>query len=101
MANVTTDRLYFAAQEAFRLWCREYGARFPGNHETVARYLQTCAEKRGVTTVGVHLSAIARLFRERGKHLDTKAPIIQAVVTKARATMRDKIVLTEDITNGH
>jgi hypothetical protein len=85
-----THRLYSAAQEAFRVWCRQQGVRFPGTHDQVATYLQTCAKQRGVSTVPVHLSAIARLYRERGKHLDTKAPAIQIVVMMARTAMRDK-----------
>jgi hypothetical protein len=86
--SATTDRLYFAAQEAFRAWCREHGFRFPAPHEAVAAYLRHCAKTRGASAVPVHLSAIAQLYREARRPIDTKSHVIQQVVRVARAKMR-------------
>ena len=86
--TTNTDRLYAAAQEAFRSWCRNRHIRFPASHDDIANYLRFCAMERGTSVVPVHLSAIARLYRDRGWRLDTKAGVIQEVVAAVRAGMR-------------
>jgi hypothetical protein len=88
MGASTTERFYLTAQEAFRVWCRGNGVRFPASHEDVAAYLRHAAKVRGPTVVPVHLSAIARLYRAAGRPLDTKAPVIQRVVKPARDRIR-------------
>lgn len=85
----TTDRLYSSAQLAFQTWCRTNRIRFPPRAmPAIADYLRSCAKERGASTVPVHLSAIASLYRERGLPLDTKATVIQAVVRRSRKRMR-------------
>lgn len=82
--SATTDRLYVAAQNAFLSWCRARRVRFPASHEAVADYLDDVHAGRGPTAVRVHLSALARLYREMDHPLDTKANVIQSVLRLAR-----------------
>lgn len=85
-----TARLYAAAQISFEAWCRVRRIGFPAPHETIAAYLSDCATSRGPSSVPVHLSAIALLYRKRGYALDTKMPVIQEIVQVARAAMPPK-----------
>jgi hypothetical protein len=85
----TTDRLYAAAQLAFGAWCRTHSVRSPASHAAIADYLHECCRERGPSAVPVHLSAIARMYREAGRPLDTKNADIQAVVSIARRMMTD------------
>jgi len=83
-----TERQYRAAQEAFRVWRRGNGLRFPASHEDVAAYLRHVGIARGYSVVPVHMSAIARLYRTTGHPLDVKHKDIQRVVGRARERMR-------------
>lgn len=83
-----TKRFYSAAQAAFRSWCASHSIRFPASHHHIALYLSECFEQRGASTVPVQLAAIAQLYRNRGRPLDSKAPQIQAVVVAARDEIR-------------
>ncbi len=83
----STDRIYARVQSAFADWCSKENISNPG-HEHVARYLAICAAIRGPSSVPVHLSAIADLFRSQGHTLDTKSEMIQAVVAPIRRAMK-------------
>lgn len=72
MRAPSTERLYAAAQDEFRIWCRAQGLRFPVSHPDVAEYLQLCAKLRGPASVRIHRAAIARLYRDKGLPLDPK-----------------------------
>lgn len=78
-AASSTGRIYARAQSAFAEWCRQENVSDPG-HEEIARYLIVCAATRGPSSVPVHLSAIADLFRSQGRFLDTKSETIQEVL---------------------
>lgn len=80
----STERLYAAAQAFFIDWCLSHAISFPPPHDVVAEYLTWCIYQRGPSTAAVHLAAIGRLYREAGLFLDTKAPVIQEVMTRAR-----------------
>jgi hypothetical protein len=79
-----TARQYWAIGRWFDEWRRERGLRLPLSPEQVALYLRFAERHRGLSVVPQHLSAIARIHRQLGHTFDTKAPAIQAVVSKAR-----------------
>ena len=83
-----TERIYLAAQEAFQVWRRGSGLRFPVSHDDLALYLRQLGRLRGESVVPVHLSAIAKLYRDSGHPIDTKSEVIQRVVGRARERMR-------------
>ena len=83
----STGRLYIKAQTAFVEWCHTQSVNKP-THDDIARYLQFVWDRRGPSSVPVHLSAIAEMFRAHGMPLDTKATVIQNVVASARAKLR-------------
>jgi hypothetical protein len=80
----TTQRLYAAAQQSFADWCRQRGLSDFPLPKNVAAYLSHCAESRGAYAAAQHLSAIARLYRENGRGLDTKSAVIQDVISQCR-----------------
>jgi hypothetical protein len=79
-----TARLYAAAQEAFEQYRLDRGLRFPLHVEQIEGYLDHVMRRRGRSSVPVHLSAIARMYRDRGLSLDTKREAIQRIVMRAR-----------------
>lgn len=81
----TTMRLYAGAQRGYLDWLRRQPmGSLPDMHEAVARYLRAVLRRRGASVVPVHASAIAALYRDQGLPLDTRAPVIQAVLSVAR-----------------
>lgn len=84
MLSPATERQYASAVASFHAWSGEHDVSFPASYADVARYLRRCGVLRGASAVPVHLSAIARLHRDAGHPFDTKAPVIQRVVSGAR-----------------
>ena len=90
--TTNTMRQYLAAQDAFRVWCKErrVGAVAPAV-ETIAAYLESVARERGNSVVPQHLAAIGRMLRQSGRSLDTKSPAIAKVMFRARRALeRDR-----------
>lgn len=84
MTAQKTAKLYGAAQDQFREWCRYHKIMFPASHEQVAKYLKDCLREHGYSSVPIHLAALGHLYRDNGHALDTKAPAIRAVMTQVR-----------------
>lgn len=83
-----TIRIYTAIQRDFMAWCKSSGVKEWPSVDDVAKYLQDRKGSVSLSALPVHVSAISKLFRERGYSFDTKDPAIQEILIPARAARK-------------
>ena len=82
--NEQTRYMYQNAQNQFKGFLEERGYALPADHKLIAAYLRTLIQRKAPTSIPLHLSAIAYLYRERHWPIDVRNPIIVKVKEKAK-----------------